>query len=125
MTKRSRANLRPVAAQLVKPKGPVHAALSSIVLSGAREAVRLVPRDTGNLANSINTRVDVQGTKARGVIQTNVEYAAPVEFGTHRRGEPDAPGKVSHRPGGKRARPYMRPGLLAGVTYARRKGLIR
>lgn len=99
--------------------------VSAVVLAGAREAVRLVPRDTGTLANSIGSTVTVDGTRVRGVISAGTDYAAPVEFGTHSAGESGAPGKVSHGPGGMPARPYMRPGLQAGLVYARRKGLIK
>lgn len=106
--------------------GPVADAVSAIILAGAREAAKLAPHDTGNLAGSIQPgALTVKGTTVRGEFGTNVEYAAANEFGTHSAGEPDAPGKRSHRPGGLPARPYLRPGLAHGVAYARRKGLIQ
>lgn len=100
-------------------------AVRLVLFAAEREAKRLVPRDTTNLAGSIGTSVDVQGERVVGTLGTNVEYAAPVEFGTHSAGEPDAPGKVSHAPGGMPPRPYLRPGLHAGIAYARRKGVIK
>lgn len=39
-----------------------------------------VPVDTGNLKNSIISSIEAGGD--RGVVSTNVEYAAYVEFGT-------------------------------------------
>lgn len=50
-----------------------------------------VPVDTGNLKNSISTSFENDGLT--GVVSTNVEYAAYVEFGTRRMA----------------ARPYMTP----------------
>lgn len=121
----ARFRQKKVARRLVQPGSKAHAAVSAVVMSGTREAVRLVPRDTSNLANSITPDVQVQGTRVRGTISTNVEYAPPVEYGTHSAGEANAPGKVSSAPGGMAPRPFMRPGLQYGIAYARRKGLIR
>lgn len=46
------------------------------------QAKLLVPVDTGNLHNNINTSVKWEGNKCIGVISANTEYAPYVEYGT-------------------------------------------
>lgn len=46
------------------------------------QAKMLVPVDTGNLRNNINTSVKWEGNKCIGVISANTEYAVYVEYGT-------------------------------------------
>ena len=46
------------------------------------QAKLLVPVDTGNLRNNINTSVKWEGNKCIGVISANTEYAPYVEYGT-------------------------------------------
>lgn len=99
--------------------------VQQIVFVAEREAKTLVPVDVGTLKASINGKVEVRGQRVHGILGTQVEYAAPVEFGTHSAGEPGAPGKKSNAPGGMPPRPYLRPGLAAGIAHARQRGLIR
>ena len=46
------------------------------------EAKALCPVDTGDLRASIKTRVEVDGDRVAGIVATNNDHAAFVEFGT-------------------------------------------
>lgn len=95
-------------------------------------AVQLCPADTGELRNSIRTKNRHEGGGVQGVVYTNKEYAAYVEFGTGPKGEADHAGispevAVSYRQDpwtyqdndgnwhwnvtGQAAQPYMYPAL--------------
>lgn len=79
--------------------------LASVYAMG--EARRIVPVDTGHLRRNIWYRTENGGF--RGVIGTNVEYAADVEFGTSR----------------MRGRPYLIPSVVAPKNQNRIATLIR
>lgn len=55
-------------------------AVTEIAIDVHREAVRLVPVDTGRLKGSLFYDVD----KTEGIVGTNVEYAPHQEFGTYK-----------------------------------------
>lgn len=105
--------------------GLLHEVMLGAAIVAEREAKRLCPVDTGRLRGSITHEVTKDGAQVRAVVGTNVEYAAPVEYGTHAAGEPDAPGKVSHSPGGTAPRPFLRPGLARAVAILRNQGVIQ
>ena len=95
------------------------------------EAKLLCPGDTGDLRESIKKRVQVANGHVEGIVYTNKEYAAYVEFGTGRVGEmtPVAdkyPGALSYKQDkwltnipdvgirwvqGQPAQPYLYPAL--------------
>lgn len=52
---------------------------ASVIQERAKE---LVPVDTGELRNSIRTKVETDGDTVKGIIYTNKSYAAYVELGT-------------------------------------------
>ncbi len=55
-------------------------------------AKMLCPKDTGELINSIVTKVEEKADRVTGKIYTNKEYAAYVEFGTGPKGNEDHDG---------------------------------
>lgn len=73
-----------------------------------REAKALVSpiMQTGDLHNSLKLRVENKGTKAKGVVYTNLEYAPYVEFGTGPIGEemggiaPELKAKIKYKEDG-------------------------
>lgn len=74
--------------------------------------------DSGRLRNSIQARMEEDKGEPIGIVSTNVEYAAYVEFGTGQRGEasPSPPkwdGDLSYRQDwvGMTAKPYLYPAL--------------
>ena len=69
---------------LVAENGPVAALLEKMVLKVEREAKSLCPVDTGRLRSSITSQVYTEEDTIVGVVGTDVEYAAFVEFGTSR-----------------------------------------
>lgn len=83
------------------------------------EAKELCPVDTGDLRNSINTKVEVTGTTVKGIIYTNSDHAPYQEFGTGQRGaESQSPPKaddveLSYREDwiGIPAQPFLYPAL--------------
>lgn len=67
--------------------------ITKLVEEGKETAKNLCPKDTGNLANSIQSNVETKGSKVIGKVYTNeTEYAAFVEFGTGVVGQGTYPG---------------------------------
>ena len=103
-----------------------------------KEAVLMCPVDEGNLRKSISTTVEKEGTTVTGVVYTNNDHAAHVEFGTGQRGAespspPKAPLESGYRVDwpGMAAQPYLFPASEIGkITVPKRlaknlKGQIR
>jgi len=87
------------------------------------EAVDLCPVDTGELQQSIRATTEGRGNAVQGIVYTEKEYAAYVEFGTGKRGEasqadtsPDVQVTYSHLIDGQPAQPYMYPALNNNVN---------
>ncbi|SYX85897.1 HK97-gp10 family putative phage morphogenesis protein [Paenibacillus alvei] len=100
--------------------GNSKSALKTGVLQAAKkvqgDAKDLCPVDQGHLRNSIQAQVKEKNGKLEGVISTNVEYAAYVEFGTGQRGEsspspPKYDGQLNYRQDweGMPAQPFLYP----------------
>lgn len=81
------------------------------------EAKTLCPVDTGELRNSINSKVEKDSSGIAATVSTNLEYAAYQEFGTGQRGESSGPpkydGSLSYRQDWKGipAQPFIYPAL--------------
>ena len=86
-----------------------------------RSAKQKAPKDTGQLRNSITSKVERDASDVVGVIFTPKEYAPYVEYGTglfaEKGGRKDVPwvyiddeGK-GHTTSGQKPQPYMRPAL--------------
>lgn len=82
-----------------------------------RIAKEKVPKDTGTLRGSIHSEVVENGETFEGIVETNCEYAAYVEYGTGRTGaatntNPEV--DVSYRADwqGRKAQPYMYPAFI-------------
>ncbi len=83
------------------------------------EAKMLAPVDLGDLRNSIFTKTVKKAKRIQGIVYTNSDHAAYMEFGTGQRGsaslsppkDPDS--KISYREdwAGVPAQPYMYPAL--------------
>ena len=75
----------------------------------------LCPVDSGELRNSIMTKVEVSNNNVIGKVYTNKEYAPYVEFGTGSRGEASYDGEVdvtyNTEWAGQPAQPYLYPAL--------------
>lgn len=80
-------------------------------------AKNIVPRDTGALAESIHMTVEQTDTHLQGKVNTSLEYAPYVEFGTGMRGSAsDYPqsaklGLAYGKRAGQVAQPYLYPAL--------------
>jgi HK97 gp10 family phage protein len=78
-------------------------------------------KDTGNLANSIKSKVEAVSGEIEGIVYTPVEYAPYVEFGTglfaENGGRTDVPWKYQddkgnwHTTRGQKPQPFLRPAL--------------
>lgn len=78
-------------------------------------------RDTGQLANSITSKVEIDGNDVVGIVFTPTHYAPYVEYGTglfaEKGGRKDVPWKYEddkgnwHTTSGQKPQPYMRPAL--------------
>lgn len=79
------------------------------------EAKLLCPVDSGELRNSIMTKVETSNNSVIGKVYTNKEYASYVEFGTGSRGEASYDGEVdvtyNTEWAGQPAQPYLYPAL--------------
>lgn len=86
------------------------------------EAKKKVPRDTGNLANSITSKVETSGGEVVGTVFTPLYYAPYVEYGTglfaeDGNGRQDVPWHYQddkgewHTTSGQHPQPFMRPAL--------------
>ncbi len=86
-----------------------------------RRAKQLAPKDTGQLRNSITSKVERDGNDVVGVVFTPKEYAPYVEYGTglfaEKGGRKDVPWKYKddednwHVTSGQKPHPYLRPAL--------------
>lgn len=76
---------------LASRDGPVAKTLLTILAKAENAAKRRCPVDTGRLRSSISTALEQEPTGLVGVIGTNVEYAAPVEFGYETQGGTQVP----------------------------------
>lgn len=83
--------------------------LQGLLNTAQRTAVREVNKDTGNLANSIETRIETGGGKLAGFVEATANYALWQE--TVPRDQIPGVGERK-RSGGK---PYLRPGLLEAI----------
>ena len=86
------------------------------------EAKKRAPRDTGNLANSITSKVETSGGEVVGTVFTPLYYAPYVEYGTglfaeDGNGRQDVPWHYQddkgewHTTSGQHPQPFMRPAL--------------
>lgn len=95
------------------------------------EAKLLCPVDIGDLHDSIKVKTEIEGSNIKGIVYTNSDHAAYVEFGTGKTGEdtPVAdkyPGDLSYKQdkwlvnipdvglryiAGQAAQPYLYPAL--------------
>ena len=95
--------------------GAIERAVQRGCMTVQAEAKLLCPVDTGELRNSIMTKVEASGDRVIGKVYTNKEYAPYVEFGTGSRGEAsyDGPVDVSYNMqwAGHPAQPYLYPAL--------------
>ena len=86
-----------------------------------RRAKQLAPKDTGQLRNSITSKVERDGNDVVGVVFTPKEYAPYVEYGTglfaENGGRKDGWAYEDEKTGekiwtrGQRPHPYLRPAL--------------
>lgn len=102
------------AGQFVKAKivPGIMDAVRASVAAIAEEARAIVPVDTGELRDSIDSRVDDTGTSVYGSVFATAPHAGYVEFGTGVRGmESPGAGPYPYNPKwpGMPAQPYLRP----------------
>lgn len=87
-----------------------------------RSARQKAPKATGELRNSITSKVEISGNEIVGIVYTPLEYAPYIEFGTGLfaeggNGRKDVPWCYQddygewHSTSGMEPRPYMRPAL--------------
>lgn len=86
-----------------------------------RSAKQNAPKDTGELARSITSKVEVEGENVVGIVYTPLEYAPYVEFGTglfaESGGRLEVPWNYQddegnwHSTSGQKPQPFMRPAL--------------
>jgi HK97 gp10 family phage protein len=82
-------------------------------------AKQKAPKDTGQLRNSITSRVEADGGEIRGIVYTALEYAPYVEFGTgpENGGRTDVPWKYQddegnwHTTSGQKPQQFLKPAL--------------
>lgn len=96
--------------------------VSKAALLVEAEAKKKAPRDTGELANSITSKVETSGGEVTGTVFTPLFYAPYVEFGTglfaeDGNGRKDVPWHYQddkgewHSTSGQHPQPFMRPAL--------------
>ena len=86
-----------------------------------RSAKMKAPKDTGELARSITSKVERDGNVIEGVVFTPLEYAPYVEYGTglfaENGGRKDVPWNYKddkgewHSTSGQKPQPFMRPAI--------------
>ena len=97
-------------------------AMAKAVLLVEREAKMKTPRDTGDLARSITSKVETSGNEVEGTVFTPLYYAPYVEYGTglfaeDGNGRKDVPWNYQddegnwHSTSGQKPQPFMRPAL--------------
>lgn len=96
--------------------------MAKAVLLVEREAKMKAPRDTGDLARSITSKVETSGGEVEGTVFTPLYYAPYVEYGTglfaeDGNGRKDVPWNYQddegnwHSTSGQKPQPFMRPAL--------------
>lgn len=96
--------------------------MAKAVLLVEREAKMKAPRDTGDLARSITSKVETSGGEVEGTVFTPLYYAPYVEYGTglfaeDGDGRKDVPWNYQddegnwHSTSGQKPQPFMRPAL--------------
>lgn len=96
--------------------------MAKAVLLVEREAKMKAPRDTGDLARSITSKVETSGGEVEGTVFTPLFYAPYVEYGTglfaeDGDGRKDVPWNYQddegnwHSTSGQKPQPFMRPAL--------------
>jgi len=70
---------------LTSSKGPVAVVVRKATAKAERYAKQRCPVDTGRLRASITSRIATEKGSIVGYVGTDVEYAAPVEFGAQGR----------------------------------------
>ena len=97
-------------------------AMAKAALYVEGEAKKKAPRDTGELANSITSKVETSGSEVTGTVFTPLYYAPYVEYGTGLfaeggGGRQDVPWNYQddegnwHSTSGQHPQPFMRPAL--------------
>lgn len=97
-------------------------AMAKAVLLVEREAKMKAPRDNGDLARSITSKVETSGGEVEGTVFTPLYYAPYVEYGTglfaeDGNGRKDVPWNYQddegnwHSTSGQKPQPFMRPAL--------------
>lgn len=95
-------NLRGLDAMEKAVAGPALGVLVSRQMQRVYErSQELVPVDTGQLKDSGNVSVDVDGASATGMVEYTANHAAPVEFGAQ----------------GREPRPYLRTAWDEIITF--------
>lgn len=96
--------------------------MAKAVLLVEREAKMNAPRDNGDLARSITSKVETSGGEVEGTVFTPLHYAPYVEYGTglfaeDGDGRKDVPWNYQddegnwHSTSGQKPQPFMRPAL--------------
>ena len=96
--------------------------MAKAVLLVEREAKMKAPRDNGDLARSITSKVETSGGEVEGTVFTPLYYAPYVEYGTglfaeDGNGRKDVPWNYQddegnwHSTSGQKPQPFMRPAL--------------
>ena len=97
-------------------------AMSKAALLVEAEAKKKAPRDNGDLARSITSKVETSGGEVTGTVFTPLFYAPYVEYGTglfaeDGNGRKDVPWHYKddkgewHSTSGQKPQPFMRPAL--------------
>lgn len=97
-------------------------AMAKATLLVEAEAKKKAPRDTGDLARSITSKVETSGGEVTGTVFTPLFYAPYVEYGTglfaeDGNGRKDVPWNYQddkgewHSTSGQHPQPFMRPAL--------------
>lgn len=106
---------------LVDPQ-KLEQAMARAVLLVERDAKMRAPRDNGDLARSITSKVETTGNEVEGTVFTPLYYAPYVEYGTGLFAE-DGDGRKDvpwcyqddkgewHSTSGQKPQPFMRPAL--------------
>lgn len=86
-----------------------------------RDAKKLAPKGTGELRNSITSKIEKSGEDLQGIVYTPLLYAPYVEYGTgiyaEKQGRADVPWVYQdeqgewHTTSGQPPKPYLRPAL--------------
>ena len=110
----------------ITDKEKLHRALGKACALVERSAKQKAPKGTGELRNSITSKVENDGGEMVGIVFTPLEYAPYVEFGTgifaEEGGRTDVPWAYQddegnwHSTSGQHPQPFMRPALYENTT---------